>query len=71
MAALLPLILFRMGLFGAAHGWDGEAKRSPISKISQTDATLMKFDTVMPYLKKIQKIYKWHDTPLELEFYWH
>ena len=36
-----PLTLFRMGFFGAAHGWEGGAK-SPPSKICRTYPTLMK-----------------------------
>ena len=54
------LNLFRMGLFGAAHGWQGVA--SLLSKICHTYPTLMKLGTVMPYLKKIQKIHKSRDT---------
>ena len=44
------LTLFRMGLFGAAHGW----------RIKK-----MKLGTVIRYLKKIEKLYELHDTPLE------
>ena len=33
-------------------------KKPPLSKICHTYPTLMKLDTVIPYLKKIQKIYK-------------
>ena len=35
------LTLFRMGFFGAAHGWRG-GKKAPIPKICQTYPTLMK-----------------------------
>ena len=42
----------RMGPFGAAHG-------------RHTYSTMMKLGTVKPYLKKIQKLYKSRDTPLE------
>ena len=59
------LTLFKMGLSGAANGW--EVKTSPSLK-SVTPA-MMTFDTVIPYLKKIQKLYKSRDTPLE--FCWH
>ena len=52
-----------MGLFGAAHGWG--AKRLPLPKICHTYPTKMKLGTVIPYLKKIKKIYKSRDTPLE------
>ena len=52
------LTLFRMGIFGAAHGGGG-------GQISY-DAypTIMKLGTVILYLKKIQKIYQSRDTPL-------
>ena len=58
-----------MDLFGAAHGWCGEAKRPPLPKICHTYPKMMKFGTVVPYLKKIQKLYESRDTPLE--FCWH
>ena len=53
-----------MGIFGAAHGWGG-AKRSPLLKLCHTYRTMMKLGTVIPYLKKIQKIYESRDTPPE------
>ena len=53
-----------MGLFGAAHGWGG-AKRLPLPKVCHTYHTMMKYGTVIPYLKKTQKIYESRDTPLE------
>ena len=56
-----------MGLFGAAHGWG--AKKTHLPKTSHTYLTMMKFGTVIPYLKKNQKIYKLRDTPLQ--FCWH
>ena len=49
-----------MGLYGAAHGWRervGGAKRLPLPKMSQTYLAMVKLGTVIPYLKKIQKIY--------------
>ena len=49
-----------MGIFGAAHGWRG---KDPLPKIYYTYPTMMKLDTVTPYLKKIQKIYESRDTP--------
>ena len=52
-----------MGLFGAAHEWWG-TKRS-LAKICHTYPTMVKLGTLIPYLKKIQKIYKSCDTPLE------
>ena len=46
-----------MGFFGAAHRW--------ADKICHTYPTTMKLGTVIPYPKKIQKIYESRDTPLE------
>ena len=57
-----------MGIFGAAHGWGG-ATKTPLPKICHTYSAIMKLGIVMPYLKKIQKIYESRDTPLE--FFWH
>ena len=62
-----------MGLFGAAHGLGGGGKTPPppplpspsLPKICQTYPTMMKLGTVIPYLKKIRKIYESRDTPLE------
>ena len=50
----MVLTLFRMGLFGAAHGWG--AKRSPLRKTCHTYPIMMKLGTDMPYLKKTPKI---------------
>ena len=44
---------------------DGGPKRSLLLKICHTYPTMMKLGTVIPYLKKIQKTHKSHDTPLE------
>ena len=55
-----------MGFFGAAHRrGGGEAKSPPLHKICHTYPTMMKLGTVMPFLKKVQKIYESHDAPLE------
>ena len=62
------LTLFRMGFFGAAHEWGGP-KKPPLPKICHTHPTMMKLGTVIPYLKKFQKLYESRETPLE--FYWH
>ena len=51
-----------MDLFGAAHECQ---KGSPPQNLWH----MIKFGTVLPYLKKIQKIYESHDTPNEL--CWH
>ena len=47
-----------MDFYGAAHGC------TPPSLKSVSYPTMMKLDTVIPYLKKIQKIYESRDTPL-------
>ena len=60
---LSNLTLFRMSPFGAAHG-RAKAKKT-LPKICHIYPTMMKLGTVIPYLKKIQKIYKSRDTPLE------
>ena len=54
------LTLFRMGIFGAAHGWGGQ-KGHPLPKICHTYPTVMKLGAVIPCLKKIQKIYESRD----------
>ena len=59
----LLLTLFRMGFFGAPRGW-GKGFWLPFPKIFHTYLTMMKLGTVIPYLRKIQKIYKSRDTPL-------
>ena len=40
------------------------AGKAPLPKICHTYPTMMKLGTVIPYLKKIQKIYESRDTPL-------
>ena len=42
------LTLFRMGLFGAAHGWGGPGAKRPPSLKSVTYPTMMKLGTVIP-----------------------
>ena len=54
---------FRMGIFGAAHRWGG--KKLPLLKTCHTYPTMMKLGTIIPYLKKIQKICKSRETPPE------
>ena len=56
-----------MDFFGAAHGWEGgwEAFWPPLSKICHTYPTMMKLGTVIPYLRKTQKMYKSRDTSLD------
>ena len=40
-------------------------KKAPLTKVCHTYPTMMKFGTLTFYLKKIQKIYKSHDTLFE------
>ena len=50
-----------MGLFGAGHecvgGGGGEQQKGPRPKICHTYPEMMKLGTVIPHLKKIQKMY--------------
>ena len=48
-----PVNLFRMGLFGAAHGW---LEKVYLPKICHIYPTMMKLGSVIPYLKNIQKL---------------
>ena len=52
-----------MDIFGTAHGL-GVEQIGPLPKICHTYPTMMKLGTVIPYLKKIQKIYESRDTPV-------
>ena len=52
-----------MALFGAAHGWGRKKATHP--KIYHTNPIMMKLGTVIPYPKKIQKIYEPRDTLFE------
>ena len=61
---VLFLTSFRMGPFRAAQRWAGGCgggQNVPLPKICHIYPTMMKLDTLIPYLKKIQKIYKSHD----------
>ena len=56
------------GLFlGCSRMGGGErgTKRPPLPKICHTYPTMMKLGTVIPYTKKIQKIYELRDTSLD------
>ena len=53
--------LFKMGIFEAAHG-QGEGAKKALPEICHTYPTMMKLGTVIPYLKKIKKIYDSCDT---------
>ena len=59
-----------MDFIRVAHGWEGgrEAFWPPLSKICHTYPTMMKLGTVIPYLRKTQKMYKSRDT--SLDFCW-
>ena len=48
----------------AAHGWEG-GKKASLPKICHTYPRMMKRGTVIPYPKKIQKVYDSRVTPLE------
>ena len=54
--------LFRVCRFGAAHGGLGkfETTSSPF-KVRRKYTTMIKNHTVIPYLKRIQKLYKFHN----------
>ena len=56
-----------MGLLGAAM----DGLRPPLHKICQTYPTMMKVGIVIPYVKKIQKIYESCDIPLEICLHQH
>ena len=43
----------------------GGGQKGPLSKLCHTYPTMMKLGTVIPYPKKIQKIYESRDSPLE------
>ena len=56
-----------MGFFGAAYGWRGigEEQKGPLPKVCLKYPIMMKPGTVIPYLRKIQKMYDSHDASLE------
>ena len=58
------LTLFRMDLFEAVHGC-GKPIKAPNPKICHTYPTITKLGTLIPYLKKMQNIYRSRDTPLQ------
>ena len=53
------------GPFWGCLQMGGGGPKRPIPKICNTYPTMMKLGTLIPYLEKIQKIYKSRDTPLE------
>ena len=61
--------LFRMGIFWDAHGWGRSEKDTTLHKISHTSPTMIKLDTVIPYLKKIQKIHESSVTSADISIF--
>ena len=61
------LTTFRMDLFGAAHGRGAKIPPPPLPKICRTYPAMikLKLGSVIPYVQKIQKLYKSRDKPLE------
>ena len=57
------------GLFQGCSRMGEGAKGHPLLKICHAYDTIMQISTVIPYLKKIQKIYESRDTALR--FSWH
>ena len=60
------LTLFKMDILGplmdAGRGGGRGGQKGPLPKICHTYLTMMKLGTVIPYLKKIQKLYESRDT---------
>ena len=63
-----PLTLFRIGFLGLLTDGEG-AKGSPVRKICHTYPLIMKLGTIIPYPKKIHKIYESRDTTFEFCWY--
>ena len=53
------------GPFRGCSRMGGGQKTPPLPKISHTYPTMMKLDTVTPYLKNILKVYESRDTHVE------
>ena len=51
--------------WGCSRMGGGGREKAPLPKICHTYPTVMKLGTVIPYLKKIQKIFELRDTPPE------
>ena len=47
-----------MGIYGAARRCGGDQKGPPLMKTCHTYPAMMKLDAVIPYTKKIQKVYE-------------
>ena len=67
MAAIYLVFLnpIQHGVFLGLLKDGGGGKKALFPKICHTYPTMMKLGTVIPYPKKIQKIYESRDTPLE------
>ena len=63
------LKLFAKYIFSAALGSGCRNAPSPLLKICHTYPKMIKLSTVIPYLTKIQNIYKSRDIPIK--FCWH
>ena len=65
------LNLIQDGLFQGCSRMGGGQKipPPPLPKICHTYPTMIKFGTVIPYLKKTQKLYESRDTSLEFCWY--
>ena len=53
------------GLLWGCSLMGGRGKKAPLPKTCHTYPTMVKLDTVIPYLKNIQIIYESRDTGLE------
>ena len=53
------------GLFCGCSRMGAEARKPTLPKICHTYSTMIKLGTVIPYLKKIPKIYESRDITLE------
>ena len=67
MASPLCLLIdsIQEGPFWGCSRMEGAAKRTSLPKICHTYPAMMKFGAIIPYLKKIQKIYESRNTRLE------
>ena len=64
---LVEMLTFNPIQHGHFRGYwrmGGGPKRPPLPRICHTYPTMMKLGTIIPYLKKIQKLYQSRDTPL-------
>ena len=64
LASFGTLTLFRMGFFGGCSRMGG-CKKATLPKICPTFSAMMKLGKIIPFLKKIPKIYELRDTSHE------